>query len=172
MHLSPRHRPTPFHSYFCPWQLSHGSGISKTLWSVLQLDTFTKGLSWAFFRNPTLPCCAKPQLLYMTPSCLQNEHHLGASYATILYWVEVQEEPLLEYMICIQTLRKHFPENSYFFWEEGGFKPGFLCVTALVVLKLALVDHSGHNSKRSACLSFLSAGIKSCAAVAWQETSS
>jgi hypothetical protein len=57
------------------------------------------------------PPSAKPQPLFTTPSCLQNQDHLGDSYtATLSSQQEVQLQPSLEHSSCVPT-EKHSPED-------------------------------------------------------------
>ena len=68
--------PVP-HCCCCSWWSSHGTGISKTLH-----DPFSPGPSIATEAapSPMASHSAKPQLLCVTPSCLQNQYHLGDPY--------------------------------------------------------------------------------------------
>ena len=53
---------------------------------------------------------AQSELLYVIPSCLQNQYHLGNSYHyQVLLQHEVQLWLSLEHSLC--ALRKHFPED-------------------------------------------------------------
>lgn len=90
----------------CPWWLSHSTDISKIAGVFLQLgctltnrlsswyqvstsphDSFIPGPSTATETGPSLMASLgfsqrKPQLLSVTPSCLQDEYHLGDYYIT------------------------------------------------------------------------------------------
>jgi hypothetical protein len=65
------------HCCCCSWWLFHGTGISKTLH-----DPFSPGPSIATEAapSPMASHSAEPQLLCVTPSCLQNQYHLGDPY--------------------------------------------------------------------------------------------
>jgi hypothetical protein len=61
---------------------------------------------------PSIPShSAEPRLLCVTPSCLQNEYHLGDSltHYQVPLQHEVQPWLSLEYSLC--DSKKHFPED-------------------------------------------------------------
>ena len=97
---SSRRRLLPLHCCWCSCWPSHGAGIPR-YWhppNSRQLGcTFTNSLSWcqtsadsfsptgASTVTPAAPSPvashrSKPQLLSMTPSCLQNQDHMEGSY--------------------------------------------------------------------------------------------
>lgn len=105
--LSSRLQLPVLHCCCCSWWSSHGTGISKSLLSstvirlhqqpligslhgdkllLLCMTPSSPGPSIATEAAPSpmafhgLWLCQEPQLLFMTPSCLQNQYHLGDSY--------------------------------------------------------------------------------------------
>jgi hypothetical protein len=109
--LSSRLQLPVLHCFCCSWWSSHGTGISKTLH-----DPFSPGPSIVTEAAPSPMAfqashSAESKLLFMTPSCLQNQYHVGDSY-TLLSPAAARGTTLAisgTYSLC--ALRKHFPED-------------------------------------------------------------
>jgi hypothetical protein len=102
------------HCCCCSWWSSHGTGISITL-----RDPFSPGSSIATEAAPSkwpfMPSLsAQPQLLCMTPSCLQNQYHLGDPYilpsppaAGVQPWLSLEHSL---FMLSENTSQKMSPQ--------------------------------------------------------------
>lgn len=84
------------HCCCCSWQSAYGTAISKTPgfpccnWATLSPIASSPGLSSGI---PALAHSLKPQLLYMTPSCLQKPGRPGDSHPT-KFSCQREEQPL------------------------------------------------------------------------------
>ena len=105
------------HCCCCSWWSSHGTGISKTLH-----DPFSPGPSIATEAAPSpMPSMAshsaKPQLLCVTPSCLQNQYHLGDPYtlpsptaAGVQPWLSLEHSL---FVLSENTSQKMLPQRCW-----------------------------------------------------------
>lgn len=137
--LLSRHKPAPLYNY-CLLCLSYGNGISKvqvlccdftvlspvassglSSWclqgSHSMHESFNSGLSTTIeaAASPvvlSVLSSAKPHVIFMPSSCLQNQYHVGDSYTTNFGCQHmIQPWPPLEHSLCVLTLGKHFPKD-------------------------------------------------------------
>jgi hypothetical protein len=93
------------------WWSSHGTGISKTLH-----DPFSLGHQWQLRLHlhqwPSMAShSAEPQLLCMTPSCLQNQYQLGDSHTLPSSATSRGITLAISGTRPLCALRKHLPED-------------------------------------------------------------
>lgn len=114
----------PLHCCCHSWWSSRDSCISKLLGS-----SAVTGLHFQQHPLTSFLRCAKLQMFCVTPSGLQNQHHLGGFYTTkfgcqqeTLHW------PLLEHIFCELTLRNtslrfHLSDAGLFLFSAGSSAP-------------------------------------------------
>ena len=103
----------PVLQYCCfSWWSSHSTGISKTLHDLFlgyQLQLRLHFHQWPSMASHSV----EPQLLWVTPSCLQNQYHLGDSYTLPSLAVDRGTTLAISETQPLCALRKTLPRRCY-----------------------------------------------------------